>query len=527
MKRLIQIIIFLGVIILNFHSCEKWDLNKKNFVSVNTGFLLENSITTATIQSEIIGFEQGKLLEHGHLYSCVNPQLEFGQLDVESSSLGITFDGGKFTNTLENLTLNATYYVRAFVLVEGDIEPIYGEVIEVSLGENELVVETESVDFFVGGFEMYGRISDLQSDVEISKYGFVLSTENEIPIIAEDEGENEVFYLGLLNSNQTFKKKLDNVEPLKTYYYRAFAQLGKETFYGEPKSFFKGDVWTRKSDAPNSRTGGYAGGVANAGYIGGGETFNPMSLQKFDPELDSWENQSPLDGVYTFFGASFTIDNILYTVTGADNIGNDLWAYNTINDSWSQKSPFPGPSMFFTTVAATVQGKGYIGMGTSPITGAVYDGIWEYDPSTDSWVALSSQPFSEERLAAFVFSHEDELIVGYGEIGSYLDLWVYNVTSQLWTQRDFTALPELFPTGFTSFSIGDKGYYIATTLRENNVYEYDMNDNSWELRADYPGLQRGDPMSFTVNGKAYVGMGLDINAQEIVSDLWEYTPNIE
>ncbi|MFK7808283.1 MAG: hypothetical protein AB8F74_10825 [Saprospiraceae bacterium] len=509
-------------LLLSSISCEKWNLDKENFVSVVTGALLENTRTSATIQSEIKGLEEGKIIEHGHIYSCVNELLEIGGPDVELSSLGITFDGGVFTNTISELTLNTTYYVRAFALLENEEEPYYGEILEVSLGENNLIVETGPVDFFIGGFEMSGQLSGLQQGVLISKYGFVLSTENDSPTVEMDE----VFYLGLLNTDQNFHKRLDNVEPLTTYHYRAFAQLGKEVFYGETWSFFKGDVWTRKANAPYARIGSYATGLGDKGYVGAGDP-QPNSFLEYDPISDSWNGLNGPSGVFNFFGAGFSIGETVYTVTGAGNIDNDLWAYDRVEGDWSERAAYPGPLMEFTSVSETIQNKAYIGLGLE-----IYNPderiieLWEYDAVEDSWQEISI-PFAFGRVANFSFSDEDELFIGFGQVSSDLDLWVYSVNDESWEQRPFDLLTDIFPTGFTSFSMNGKGYFIATTLTDRNVWEYDMERNSWSQRENYPGLQRGDPISFVANEKGYVGFGVNINEQEIVADLWEYTPNKE
>ena len=105
MKRLFQITCLLGLIIITITTCEKWDLNKTNFVLVSTGTDYTTTNTTATVEGKISGLTNGKIIDHGHIYSCVQTQPEIGQSDVESSLLGITFEEGTFPNTLEDLTL--------------------------------------------------------------------------------------------------------------------------------------------------------------------------------------------------------------------------------------------------------------------------------------------------------------------------------------------------------------------------------------------------------------------------------------
>jgi len=46
--------------------------------------------------------------------------------------------------------------------------------------------------------------------------------------------------------------------------------------------------------------------------------------------------------------------------------------------------------------------------------------------------------------------------------------------------------------------------------------------DSWTQKADFGGTGRNSAVSFTINGKAYIGTG--INGTNIFSDFWEYDP---
>lgn len=523
MKKIIKISYILLLLILTFYACEKWDLDTTNFVSVKTGSIVQNTFTTTTLQSEISGLQNGKIEEHGHLYSFVHASPELGQTDVVESLLGIIFEDVFYTNTLTNLTLNTTYYIRAFVILEGSTNPVYGEVVEVRLGDNELQVTTDSVIFFSGGFEMHGALTGLQEGLILSRYGFVFSNENETPSIDNDP----IVYLGERNSDGNFANRFENVETLKNYHVRAFAQLGNEVFYGETKSFFKGDVWTQRADIIETLSKSFYTALGDHLYVGGRSGVSTV-IQKYTPATDIWEVSDPFNGVTLVGGAAFGIGDIVYVATGTGDIGSDLWAYNTIDETWSQQGTFPGVSRRSAIVTA-IQGKGYVGMGYPLGTFPLYTDIWVYDPAVNLWSEIEEFP-GGGRINPVVFSSENELYIGLesseNPFQNNKGLWSYNVETQVWTEKSPLPAVDFFPLSLGGFRIGRKAYAVSSLL-ENNFWEYNLDTDKWTLRADYPGLLMFRPVSFSINGKGYYGLGPDIEGNGVFSNLWEYIPDME
>ena len=87
--------------------------------------------------------------------------------------------------------------------------------------------------------------------------------------------------------------------------------------------------------------------------------------------------------------------------------------------------------------------------------------------------------------------------------------------------------------GASGFSIGSDGYVVGgkTVGRQNNassvqdVYKY--SGNSWSRVADCATFGRVNGVSFTINGKVYVGTGYiqsNNSNPTLLSDLWEYNP---
>ena len=70
------------------------------------------------------------------------------------------------------------------------------------------------------------------------------------------------------------------------------------------------------------------------------------------------------------------------------------------------------------------------------------------------------------------------------------------------------------------FSIEGKPYILKCT---GELYCY---NNGWIEKAKFPGKERYQAISFSINGKGYIGLGNTISYGygEILSDLWEYNP---
>ncbi|RXQ96814.1 galactose oxidase [Ancylomarina salipaludis] len=89
-------------------------------------------------------------------------------------------------------------------------------------------------------------------------------------------------------------------------------------------------------------------------------------------------------------------------------------------------------------------------------------------------------------------------------------------------------------SGAVSFTIGDDAY-IGTGYRKirnydetedehclKSFYKYNLK-NGWMKIADFPGKARHEAVAFSINGKGYVGTGVDIDGNRL-KDFYEYDP---
>ncbi len=89
-------------------------------------------------------------------------------------------------------------------------------------------------------------------------------------------------------------------------------------------------------------------------------------------------------------------------------------------------------------------------------------------------------------------------------------------------------------SGAVNFTIGDDAY-IGTGYRKirnydetedehclKSFYKYNLK-NGWMKIADFPGKARHEAVAFSINGKGYVGTGIDIDGNRL-KDFYEYDP---
>jgi len=146
----------------------------------------------------------------------------------------------------------------------------------------------------------------------------------------------------------------------------------------------------------------------------------------------------------------------------------------------------------------------------------------------EPWVKLKPFP-GQSRESAFSFSVNGKGYIGTGgySSGPYSDFWEYNPVSDQWTQ--LANFPGGVRTNASSFVIGNKAYVglghsgQLWSDSQSDLWMFDPTDNSWTPKAAYPGGKRWSCISYSLNGKGYIGGGK--NHQGINTfDFWEYDP---
>ena len=158
-------------------------------------------------------------------------------------------------------------------------------------------------------------------------------------------------------------------------------------------------------------------------------------------------------------------------------------------------------------------------------------GLWTQKPS------IGNSDYVERTLATgFELNGEGYIAGGLG-VGrqnfrnSLNDVYKYNPGSSTWSRVADCGVSGR--AGATSFSVNGKAYvgmgYIqtnsSTLIYLKDLWEYNPLTNSWTQKADMGSSGRHSPFSFVIGNYGYVGSGSSDNAPLIRFDFWRYNPS--
>jgi N-acetylneuraminic acid mutarotase len=271
---------------------------------------------------------------------------------------------------------------------------------------------------------------------------------------------------------------------------------------------------------------------------------------------------------------------------GRDSLGkslSDCWKYDPTNNSWTEVAPFPD-SARVKAIAAVVNGKAYVGLGfylekDNGMNNGVgmLKGFWMYTPETNKWTKKANFPsIAADACVSFVKNNEIYVGAGFNGLGFSNEFWKYNTLSDKWIQlNDFAGEARAggiscgdsthiyFGTGYQTTNENDwweyfpqtdswtkrksmpdngrengvaltiNGRYFVSTGRhfggnytggniKSDIIEYDAIRDVWYERGNIPSSGRENAISFTINGKGYIGFGENDNA--VLNDLWSFEP---
>ena len=199
----------------------------------------------------------------------------------------------------------------------------------------------------------------------------------------------------------------------------------------------------------------------------------------------------------------------------------------TFSQTWMQKT-----SIFnygrYSAIGCALNGKGYAGMGQNE-DGTYMDDFWEYDPVKNNWKRKADFP-GIGRYGASAYSIKGKIYVSFGYDNlrvSRNDIWEYNPENDTWTEKAVFPGPARYSA--SGFVLGDSVLYIGTgTYGNSSDYFYDFwmyspAKNSWTRKSDFPGYNRQDAVSFSINGIGYLGSGLS-HLMTPTRDFWKYNP---
>jgi N-acetylneuraminic acid mutarotase len=272
---------------------------------------------------------------------------------------------------------------------------------------------------------------------------------------------------------------------------------------GTPPPFI---AWLQGPDVPEEadavpsflgRVAPFGFAIGAKGYIGSGDLETSQHTAEFEkPGKDLWEydtitktwtQKADWPGVAHTSMASFVIGGNAYVCTGSGFpgepsgvISKEVWQYNQAANIWTRKGDFPGAARS-GPVAAALNGKGYLGTGSTAGTDGKKD-WWQYDPTSDAWTQKSSLP-GPARTGAFSFAPPAAngliyVCAGDRETANgtnfFNDLWAYDPASDSWAQK--ADLPAAGRSAGVSMSLPAQGIVATGNDDTNNPVFASFND---------------------------------------------------
>jgi N-acetylneuraminic acid mutarotase len=300
------------------------------------------------------------------------------------------------------------------------------------------------------------------------------------------------------------------------------------------KANFAQYIWTQKSSLPIARYIGCGITLANRQYIGTGYDDNANAVSDwwmYDPILNSWTQKASM-GIARASAMSFAIDGMGYVGFGlSGNVWlNDLYEYNPLANTWTPKASLPAAGRF-GAASFTIGSSGYIccgNLGTS--SGPYTNEVYAYDALTNSWTQKNSFPGDAR------YGMRGEALNNFGYVTGgttyynnttvvYSDMWEYNPVTDSWSQKLNIPGPA---RNYASTFILDGKFVVGCGIEPlsflNDFYAYDPSSNSWNNLPSLPlNAARWSAVGFSIGSAGYITTGnQSFNNPIIISnELWK------
>ncbi|MDC3253213.1 T9SS type A sorting domain-containing protein [Crocinitomicaceae bacterium] len=223
--------------------------------------------------------------------------------------------------------------------------------------------------------------------------------------------------------------------------------------------------------------------IENVGYVGTGRITSNQLVKdffKYDPITNTWMQISDFPGTGRRGAIAFAVNNYGYFGTGTGS--SDMYRYNPVNDSWVIIAPLPGGSRM-SAVGFAIDGYGYAGTGYRSNLGWSSSDFYKYNPALNSWTALpdvgvGALGTTTTRMEACGFSLNGKGYVLTGvNISSgdnYKDMWEFNPSTETWVQiEDFDGTARRYLSGVELNGFGYVGLGTNGT-NFNDFWKFDQ-----------------------------------------------------
>lgn len=223
---------------------------------------------------------------------------------------------------------------------------------------------------------------------------------------------------------------------------------------------------------------------------------------------------------------SVTVNNTFYVISRPNDGSTKQYLWKFIADSYTwEKFEIPFDFTFGAVTASSDRIYLYIKSATN--------NLWEYNPSTNTWVKKQDYQF-EQRFNPAFFRIGNALYLGSGSGTSTTNMFTdialytfykYETDKNTWTRvANYPASPlgdamRLRPSVFVVNGYGFVGCG-ATNTGMNDFYKYDPTADKWSRIANFPDARNGTS-SFVLNNVGYVVHGTTVGGSP-TQDCFKY-----
>ena len=196
----------------------------------------------------------------------------------------------------------------------------------------------------------------------------------------------------------------------------------------------------------------------------------------------------------------------------------------------TQVSQLPGVARY-RGILESINGKIYCGLGADIDTQGLSD-FYEYSPETSTWRKLADFP-AKLFGAGVGFTAKNKLVFIPNVIDNTFtnDVYRFDIANNVW--KKVTSYPGTRLSGYTLFADDNYGYMLGGGYSNSNNYiftvksfrRYDPAADTWKALPDFPGTSRRDLKSFKVGNKVIVfgGQSMMGTAQSLYpTDSWSF-----
>jgi N-acetylneuraminic acid mutarotase len=248
------------------------------------------------------------------------------------------------------------------------------------------------------------------------------------------------------------------------------------------------------------------GGSLNLTYVDGPvpDFWGDNETWTYNYTSNTWTNMTPANSPPMRYGAGMVYDEesdiiVMYGGIGSNGTHhqslNDTWAYDANTNTWTNMSPAVAPSAWtdYSFNIREGQRMTYDSKSDLVILFGPSRETWTYNYNSNTWTMMIHSPEeapSGMDSAVLVYDEESGVSVLYGRPwGTYMgppaETWVYNYTSDTWTQMSPLYFPfQRYRASAVYDSSADRiimfgGSTYTYEMLLNETWSYDYNSNTW------------------------------------------------